>query len=121
MQHERSSFVTTGDGIRIRYRFDGPRDFPVLVLSNSIGTDLHMWDAQNPAAHKSLQSVALIPRPTLVIAGKHGRVTTIVHGEEIASTIPGARLRVLPTVHLPNVEQPEDFVNEVLAFLLESE
>lgn len=267
MQHETSSFVTTGDGIRIRYRFDGPRHLPVLALSNSIGTDLHMWDAQvpqltkhfrvlrydarghglsdAPAAPYSLdrlghdvlevldalelhrvhflglslggfvaqwlgvyvperidrlvlsntaaylgppgqwneaiaaamarpdmsqtaemfvrnwfpaaalendsedvkafrrtllatsregiagswaairdadlrRTIALITRPTLVIAGKHDRVTTIVHGEEIASAIPGARLRVLPTVHLPNVEQPEDFVNEVLAFLLES-
>lgn len=32
------------DGVRIHYRFDGPPDVPVLVLSNSLGTDLHMWD-----------------------------------------------------------------------------
>nr|WP_283939109.1 3-oxoadipate enol-lactonase [Pseudomonas sp. T1.Ur] len=28
---------------------DGPQDAPVLVLSNSLGTDLHMWDEQIPA------------------------------------------------------------------------
>ena len=39
-------FCTTGDGIRIAYRFDGPADQPVLLLSNSIGTDLSMWDPQ---------------------------------------------------------------------------
>lgn len=42
-------FITTGDGIRIAYRFDGEQDKPVLLLSNSIGTDLHMWDGQVPA------------------------------------------------------------------------
>src|SRR5204863_6668968 len=30
-------------------RVDGPADAPVLVLSNSLGTDLSMWDAQMPA------------------------------------------------------------------------
>lgn len=39
-------FITTGDGVRIAYRFDGPADKPVLLLSNSIGTDLSMWDPQ---------------------------------------------------------------------------
>jgi len=33
----------------LNYRFDGPADKPVLVLSNSLGTDLGMWDAQIPA------------------------------------------------------------------------
>ncbi|KFX71762.1 3-oxoadipate enol-lactonase [Pseudomonas taeanensis MS-3] len=31
------------------YSLEGPVDAPVLVLSNSLGTDLHMWDAQIPA------------------------------------------------------------------------
>lgn len=30
-------------------QLDGPEEAPVLVLSNSLGTDLHMWDAQIPA------------------------------------------------------------------------
>lgn len=30
----------------IHYRLDGPDDAPVLVLSNSLGTALAMWDAQ---------------------------------------------------------------------------
>jgi 3-oxoadipate enol-lactonase len=40
------SYFTTGDGCRLAYRIDGPADAPVLVLSNSIGTTLHMWDGQ---------------------------------------------------------------------------
>ncbi|MGE8639986.1 MAG: alpha/beta fold hydrolase [Achromobacter sp.] len=43
------SFFTTGDGVRIAYRIDGDARLPVLVLSNSIGTTLHMWDGQIPA------------------------------------------------------------------------
>jgi 3-oxoadipate enol-lactonase len=37
---------TTLDGCRIAYRWDGPLDAPVLVLSNSLGTDSQMWDPQ---------------------------------------------------------------------------
>ncbi|HKS14538.1 MAG TPA: 3-oxoadipate enol-lactonase [Pseudomonas sp.] len=33
------------DGV-LNYQLDGPEHAPVLVLSNSLGTDLHMWDAQ---------------------------------------------------------------------------
>ncbi|GKQ49165.1 alpha/beta fold hydrolase [Bradyrhizobium sp. Ce-3] len=40
---------TTGDGCRIAYRIDGPDDRPVLALSNSIATNLHMWDCSMPA------------------------------------------------------------------------
>jgi len=34
------------EGGRFRYELDGPRDAPVLVLSNSLGTDLSMWQPQ---------------------------------------------------------------------------
>ncbi len=37
--------VTLADG-ELHYRLDGDAALPVLVLSNSLGTDLHMWDAQ---------------------------------------------------------------------------
>lgn len=33
-------------GLRVNYRFDGPEGAPVLVLSNSLGTDLRMWAPQ---------------------------------------------------------------------------
>ena len=34
------------NGARLNYRFDGSADAPVLVLSNSLGTNLSMWDPQ---------------------------------------------------------------------------
>jgi 3-oxoadipate enol-lactonase len=259
-----SSFIQTGDGIRIAYRLEGVAGRPVLLLSNSIGTDMHMWDRQMealtrhfrvlrydarghgasgaPAGPYSLdrlgrdvvelldgldlprvhvlglslggfvaqwmgihvpdrvdrlvlsntaawlgpapawdraiaellqapdmqetttmflrnwfpasmleedgpvvqafrgtllstrregiagswaavrdadlrRTIALIPRPTLVIAGAHDTVTSAMHGEQIAATIPGAQLRVLQVVHLANVERPAEFLDAVISFL----
>lgn len=43
------------DGARFRYRFDGPVEAPVLLLSNSLGTDLEMWSAQVPAWSRSFR------------------------------------------------------------------
>ncbi|APX78212.1 3-oxoadipate enol-lactonase 2 [Achromobacter insolitus] len=259
------SFFTAGDGARIAYRYEGRADLPTLVLANSIGTSLHMWDAQIPAltrhfrvlrydyrghgassvpqgpysldrlgrdvlelldglsiarahflglslggivgqwlgvhaperidrlilsntsaylgpapqwderiaatlraqdmsetaqtflknwfpsswieaGHPALEpfravllgidkhglagafaavrdadlrrTVALIPNPTLVIAGQHDTVTAASHGEQIAATIPGAKLLTLPAVHMPNIEVPEAFETAVVEFLL---
>jgi 3-oxoadipate enol-lactonase len=39
------SFVEV-EGARLNYRFDGPDDAPILLLSNSLGTDLAMWTPQ---------------------------------------------------------------------------
>ncbi|HEX8595778.1 MAG TPA: 3-oxoadipate enol-lactonase [Pseudomonas sp.] len=40
-------FIHLEDG-DLHYQLDGQTGAPVLVLSNSLGTDLHMWDAQIP-------------------------------------------------------------------------
>jgi 3-oxoadipate enol-lactonase len=266
MDTQTPTAITTGDGVRIAYRFDGQQDKPVLLLSNSIGTDLHMWDGQVPALTEhfrllrydarghgasgvpggpysldrlgrdvvelldalGLQRVhvlglslggivaqwlaihvpgrvdrlvlsntaaylgppqqwdrpiaelleapdmqatadmflhnwfparmlhddhevvegfrrtllatqregvagswaavrdydlrrtaALIGNPTLVIAGERDTVTSAAHGREIATTVPGARFTVMPTVHMANVERPAEFLNAVLTFLTE--
>ncbi|NLS70905.1 alpha/beta fold hydrolase [Bradyrhizobium brasilense] len=46
---------TTADGCRIAYRIDGPDDRPALALSNSIATNLHMWDRSMPALSRSFR------------------------------------------------------------------
>ena len=43
------------NGARLHYRFDGPEGAPVLVLCNSLGTDLSMWDPQVPALARKLR------------------------------------------------------------------
>lgn len=41
--------VEVGDGCRIAWRMDGREDAPVLLLSNSLGTDMAMWTPQMEA------------------------------------------------------------------------
>lgn len=43
------------NGARFHYRFDGPEKAPVLLLCNSLGTDLTMWDPQVPAFARTLR------------------------------------------------------------------
>ncbi len=38
--------IKTDDGCSIHVEVDGPERAPVLMLSNSLGTNLHMWDEQ---------------------------------------------------------------------------
>ena len=65
------------------------------------------------------RTVALIEAPTLVIGGLYDTVTLPEHSKHIAATIPGAKLLLLPAVHLSNVEYPAEFLKAVIDFLLE--
>jgi 3-oxoadipate enol-lactonase len=38
--------IKTDDGCSIHVEVEGPHNAPVLMLSNSLGTNLHMWDDQ---------------------------------------------------------------------------
>jgi 3-oxoadipate enol-lactonase len=64
------------------------------------------------------RTIALIPSPTLVIGGQYDTVTLPGHSEQIAATISGAELLLLPAVHLSNIEYPAEFLKAVLDFLL---
>jgi 3-oxoadipate enol-lactonase len=41
--------MTVGFTVEVHHMLEGPEDAPVLVLSNSLGTTLGMWDEQAPA------------------------------------------------------------------------
>jgi 3-oxoadipate enol-lactonase len=48
-EHAPSAAISTfiaSDGAALAYRFDGPVDAPVLMLSNSLGTAMEMWAPQ---------------------------------------------------------------------------
>lgn len=38
--------ITTTDDVSLYYRIDGPEGAPCLILSNSLATDIRMWDPQ---------------------------------------------------------------------------
>ncbi len=40
------------NGGHIHYQIEGPANAPALVLSNSLGTNFTMWDAQMPELRK---------------------------------------------------------------------
>jgi 3-oxoadipate enol-lactonase len=62
--------------------------------------------------------LAKINRPALVIAGRHDLGTPLEAGEFIAQHTPNARLAVLETAHIANMEQPKIYADTVLEFLL---
>ncbi|MDQ0650236.1 3-oxoadipate enol-lactonase [Pseudomonas cedrina] len=55
------AFVQLAEG-ELHYQLDGPAEAPVLVLSNSLGTDLHMWDIQIPAFTRHFRVLRLDTR-----------------------------------------------------------
>jgi 3-oxoadipate enol-lactonase len=63
----------------------------------------------------------LLPKisvPTLVIAGRQDPATTLEAGEYIRQNVPGARIAVLEAAHISNLEQPQEYAQTVLGFLL---
>src|SRR5579885_3194490 len=49
--------ITVDDGCPIHVEVSGPETAPVLMLSNSLGTDLHMWDDQADAFAKRFRLI----------------------------------------------------------------
>jgi 3-oxoadipate enol-lactonase len=73
-------------------------------------------------AIRAMDHLALLPKinaPTLVIAGRYDPATTLEAGEFIAQHMPNAKLAVLDTAHIANMEQPKEYADTVLEFLLE--
>jgi 3-oxoadipate enol-lactonase len=54
--------ITTGDGCNIAWRFDGPEGAPVLLLSNSLGTSMAMWEPQLAAFAEHFRVLRYDPR-----------------------------------------------------------
>ena len=45
------------NGIKLNYRFDGPEKGDVIMFSNSLSSDLTMWDCQIPRLSESGYSI----------------------------------------------------------------
>lgn len=52
------------------------------------------------------RTISLIPNKSLVTGGEFNTVTSVELSEENARTVPGARLEVMPPVHLPTSSSP---------------
>lgn len=93
--------------------------FRTMLLSTNRHGLVGSWRAVQETDLR--QDIARITRPTLVIAGEHDTVTAASYSVQMAQTIPGATLLVLPAVHLSNIEFPREFVDAVVKFLLPPE
>jgi 3-oxoadipate enol-lactonase len=91
------------------------KTFRAMLLATELRGLAGCWAAVRDTDMR--RTVALIHRPTLVIAGRYDTVTSLSHGELIAATIPESKLVVLPAVHLSNIEYPDAFLSAVLEFL----
>jgi 3-oxoadipate enol-lactonase len=63
------------------------------------------------------RELARITVPTLVIGGRLDASTPLAQAEALANSIKGARLIVLDTAHLSNIEQPAAFTAAVIKHL----
>jgi pimeloyl-ACP methyl ester carboxylesterase len=92
-----------------------------MIQSRFIGVSARAGIAGQMEAcrnHNTLERLALITAPTLVIVGTHDRVIAPVSSEVIASKIPNARLVKLEGgSHSLSIEMKGAFNREVLSFL----
>jgi 3-oxoadipate enol-lactonase len=89
-----------------------------MFMATNIEGYIACLEAIRDMDHRPL--LAQINAPTLVIAGRHDPSTTLEAGEFIAQHALNARLAVLDTAHIANIEQPQVYAETVLGFLLSS-
>jgi 3-oxoadipate enol-lactonase len=87
-----------------------------MFLATNVEGYIGCSEAIRAMDHRPLLSK--INAPTLVIAGRHDPATTLEAGEFVAQHMPNAKLAVLDTAHIANMERPEVYAEAVLGFLL---
>ncbi|MCC6945085.1 MAG: alpha/beta fold hydrolase, partial [Thermomicrobiales bacterium] len=74
------------------------------------------------ANSNTLDRLAEIEAPTLIVQGRHDRGRTPEHGELMTTLMPNARLAVLErSGHTPQLEEPGAFLETVQSFLLSAD
>ena len=88
-----------------------------MFLATNVDGYIACGEAIRAMDHRPL--LPKINAPTLVIAGRYDPATTLEAGEFIAQHMPNAKLAVLDTAHIANMEQPKEYADTVLEFLSE--
>jgi len=94
------------------------RDMAVATVRDPAGLRAvsELWRSFTSPEHDVRQQAASITAPTLVIWGRHDPVIPLRTGRRIATTIPGARLVVLDTGHVPHTTDPDSFAEHLVPF-----
>jgi 3-oxoadipate enol-lactonase len=119
------------------YEIDGPAEAQTIILSNSLGTTLEMWDPQMDALTKHFRIIRFDHRGhgrspvngECSIADLGGDVLELLDELKMPVVsfaglslggIPGSRLVVLPgAAHLANVERPDAVSQHLIRHFLE--
>ncbi|MFP6748346.1 MAG: alpha/beta hydrolase [Alphaproteobacteria bacterium] len=87
-----------------------------IVQSNRVALGLYTWQPymHNPKLPGRLHRIDV---PTLLLWGENDGLVTPDYGRAFCAMIPGAEMIVIPEAgHAPQAEQPEAFVEHVIAF-----
>jgi pimeloyl-ACP methyl ester carboxylesterase len=87
-----------------------------IIARNRESLALYTWEPymHNPKLRYHLDRIRV---PTLLIRGASDGLVSQRYAEAYADLIPGARLEVIAEAgHAPQIEQPAEFVNRVVAF-----
>jgi pimeloyl-ACP methyl ester carboxylesterase len=77
-----------------------------------------LWRSFASPEHDLREEARAITAPTLVLWGKRDPVIPLKLGRRVAALIPGARLVVFDTGHVPHTSDPEGVAAELLPFAL---
>ncbi len=81
-----------------------------------LGTVCDLWASFVAPEHDLRREAGSISAPTLVVWGRRDPVIPLRVGKKVAGSIPGARLVVLDTGHVPHTSDPEGFAAELIPF-----
>ncbi len=118
------SFLATSDGASLAYRLDGAAEKPLLALSNSIGTTLHMWSlggivGQWLALHAPQRIERLVLANTSAWLGPAAqwdeRIAAVLQAEDMSETAAGFLGNWFPPALL---ERAEPVVERFRAMLM---
>jgi pimeloyl-ACP methyl ester carboxylesterase len=76
-----------------------------------------LWRSFAAPEHDLREEARAITAPTLVLWGRHDPVIALKLGRRAAATIPGARLVVLNTGHVPHTSDPAGVAAELTPFI----
>jgi pimeloyl-ACP methyl ester carboxylesterase len=79
-----------------------------------------LWRSFASPEHDLRAQAGSITAPTLLIWGRHDPVIPLKIGRKAAAAIPGARLEVLDTGHVPHNSEPEGFAAHLIPFAEEA-
>src|SRR5258707_4097063 len=87
--------VIQSQGCPINVETEGAANAPVLILCNSLGTDLHMWDAQAPVFAKHFRLVRYDRRGHGKSGAPKGPYTMEMLGRDALAVMDGVGLKTV--------------------------